>query len=118
MEAVSEENAYSVLALDLDHHVAIFNLHGIDCDPGVGIVRGLAGLGIPLPAVPWTDELVAFDDPLTKRTATMQAVIIHRGDGSVHVGHADDFVAAGEFFGFALGGKIGLGKNEHLAVGA
>ena len=105
------------LRLDLDHHAAVFNFQGINGYPGVGTVRSLAGLGIPLPAVPWTDEFVALDDALAKRTATMQADVIHGGYGSVHVTHADDFVTTGEFFGLALGRKFGLGKNQHSAVG-
>jgi len=109
--------AFLIAALsNFYHHFAVFNFQGIDGNLRAGIVCGFAGLRIPLPAVPRADELVALDHALSQRAAAVQAHVVHRRNGSVHVGDADDSVAAGKFLGFAFGGKFGLGESQHLAL--
>jgi hypothetical protein len=109
--------AFLIAALpNVDHDVAVFNFDRVHRNPGAGIVRGFAGLWVPLPAVPGANDFVAFDRSLAQRTATVQANVIHSGDGSVYVGDADDFIATGKFFGLAFGGEFGLGENQHSAL--
>ena len=108
--------------LDLDQDFAIFHFDGIDRDFGSGIVDGLASLGIPLPAMPWTNEFAPFDDSLPQRSTTMQADVVHCGDSAVNVGDADDLVPTGEFASFAFGRKFRLrgefGEGGHGVLGA
>src|SRR5438309_726719 len=92
----------------LNHHIPVLDLDRINGDPGVGIVGGLAGLRVVLPAVPGTDKLVAFDNSLAQGAAAMQADIVHRRDGAVHVSDADHSFANSEFFGFTFRREVGL----------
>jgi hypothetical protein len=48
---------------------------------------------------------------LAERAASMQADVIHGADLAVHIGNADGLVAAGEFFGLVVSGKVGLSGN-------
>ena len=97
------------MMLNFNQHIAIFNLEGIHGDLRAGIVRSLARLRIPLPPVPWADELVAFNHSLPQGPAAMQAYVVHGADCAVDVGDTDYFVAAGKFFRFAFVGELGLG---------
>src|SRR5262252_4887266 len=96
--------------LDLDQDFVIFNLYGIN-----GNLRsrrsGLPRLRIPCPAVPRADDLAVFDHALAERSSHVETDIIHRVNLSVDVGDADRLVAAGKFFGFVRGGKVGLGRE-------
>src|SRR3984893_5018686 len=95
--------------LNLNQHVATFNLERIHGDLHAGIVRSLARLRIPLPAVPWADQLVAFDHSLPQGPAAVQAYVVHSADGAVDVGDTDYFVAAGKFFFLPFGVGLGWG---------
>ena len=88
-------------SLNFDHHIPVFNLQRIHCNLRARVMRSLASLRIPLPAVPGTDHLVAFNHSLPQRPAAMQADVVHGGDRPIHIGDADDFVAERKFFGFA-----------------
>src|SRR4029077_4670442 len=63
---------------------------------------------VPLPAVPGTNHFISFDQALPQGAASVQADVVHGRDSSVHVGYAYYSVTQGKFFGFALGGKVGL----------
>src|SRR5438552_1190692 len=52
-----------------------------------------------------------LNDALPQRTAPMQTDIVHGSDRAIHIGDADHFVTAGKFFGFVVGGKVGLGGD-------
>lgn len=72
-------------------------------------MAGLAGFGVPFPAVPWANHLVVHDDALAEGAATVEADVVHGGESAVDVGDADNFLAQGEFAGFAGRGKVGFG---------
>jgi len=103
----------------LDQYITIVHFQQIDSNLGARIMRRLARRRIPLPSMPRTDKFVPFDHSLSQRPAAMQADIIHRRDRSIHIGDADDFIAARKFPGFTFGRKFGLrGElNKHLALG-
>jgi hypothetical protein len=48
---------------------------------------------------------------LAQRAATVEADVVHSAVSAVYIGHADSFVATGEFFGFVSGRKFGLGSE-------
>ena len=45
----------------------------------------------------------------------MQADVVHRGEGTVFIGDADRFAAAGKFFGFVGGWKLDVYKRQGLS---
>jgi hypothetical protein len=63
--------------------------------------------------VPRTDQFVSLDHALPQWTATMQANVVHGGDGAIHISYADYFVTQRKFFGFALGRKFGLSSESY-----
>src|SRR5882724_6241112 len=94
--------------LHFNHYVAAFNFQGIDSNLSSGIVTRLSRPGVPLPAVPGTNHFISLDQALPQGAASVQADVVHGRDSSVHVGYAYYSVTQGKFFGFALGGKVGL----------
>jgi hypothetical protein len=95
---------------DVDQHIRTLDLHRIDCELR-SERAGLAGLWIPSPAMPRTDHFATFDHALAKRAAAMKADVIHGADFAIYIGDANRLLAAGEFFGFVRGGKVGLCRN-------
>ena len=95
------------------HYVATFHFQRIDCNSRSRIVACLAGLRVPLPAVPGTDHLASLNHALSQRTALMQADVVHGGDGAVDVGDTDDFVTKRKFLGFAYRRKFGLSCKSY-----
>jgi hypothetical protein len=98
--------ATEAMALQLDHDVAAFDLYRIDGNFRTGILRGFAGLRVPLPSVPGADDLVVFDDALSQGAPPVQAHIVDCRDGPVYVGYADHTIPAGEFFRLSSGGEF------------
>jgi len=94
--------------LDLDQDITVFRLQRVNRELGIRVVRGLASLEIPCPAMPGADNLAALDHALAEGTAAVQAYIVYGAVGSVHVGDAYGLAPAGEFFGCAGGGEFGL----------
>src|ERR1700692_3280543 len=50
--------------LQFNHHVVAFHFQRIDRNLGSGILRCLARLGVPLPAVPRANHFISFDHTL------------------------------------------------------
>src|SRR5690349_6976019 len=94
--------------LQIDQHIPILNLDRIHLDLGSGIVRGFSGLSVKRPTMPGTNNLAAFDHSLAERAAAVEANVTHGSNSAVHVGDADCFFTAREFFGFVVTGKVGL----------
>jgi hypothetical protein len=101
-------------SIGIDQHLPALNLHRIHRH-----LRprrpGLARLRIPLPSMPWTNNLPSRNYPLPQRPAAMQANIIHGVDLAIHVGEANDLTEAGKLFRFINAGKFSLGgkSREH-----
>ena len=111
--------AFLIAALShVDHHVVAFDPDRINSDLRAGVMRGLARLGVPLPAMPWTNHFVTFDDTLSQRPTRVQADVIHSRDRPVHIGNADDFIATRKFPSFAFRRKFRLDSkfSEHSAL--
>ena len=53
-----------VRLLEFNQHIAVLNLQRIYGNFGTGILIGLPGLCVPRPAMPWADNLAAFDHSL------------------------------------------------------
>ena len=96
-----------------NHDIATFHLQRIDCNSRSRIVAGLAGLRVPLPAVPRTDYLASLNHALSQRTALMQADVVHSREGAVDIGDADYFVTERKFLGLAYRGKFGLSCKSY-----
>jgi len=81
-------------------------------------MRGLSGNRIPLPKMPRAKNLAVLHHSLPQWATAMQADILHRGDGSIHIGNADHLAAAGKFFGLVWGREFGFRGElgEHLAL--
>src|SRR5882724_5516955 len=52
---------------DFNHHVSAFHSQRVDRNSRAWVVRSLATLGIPLPAVPGTNHLVPVNHALPQR---------------------------------------------------
>jgi hypothetical protein len=96
-----------------NHDIATFHLQRIDCNSRSRIVAGLAGLRVPLPAVPRTDYLASLNHALSQRTALMQADVVHSQEGAVDIGDADYFVTERKFLGLAYRRKFGLSCKSY-----
>ena len=99
------------------HHVAVLNFDRIDGEFRLRVIFQLPGFRIVLPAMPWANELVAFDVALAERPAHVQAYIVHSSDGAADIGDADRLAFNLEFFGFAFGGKLGFGGQFDIGHG-
>ena len=62
--------------------------------------------------MPRADDPSLFDHALPQRASLVKAGVLHGVDLAAHVGDADQFVAAGEFFDFVNSGKVGLGSKS------
>src|SRR5258708_2668021 len=82
-------------------------------------MRGFAGSGIVLPAVPGADNLAILYHALADPAAAVQADVINGAVDAVHVSDADglafSLLGAGEFLRLVGGGEFGLGGelDEH-----
>jgi hypothetical protein len=85
------------IKLQLNHHIDAFDLDRIHGNFAFGIVRGLARSSDPTASRATDKPLFTLDDTLSQRPAAMQANVIHGGDRPIHIGDADDFVAARKF---------------------
>src|SRR5262249_27621058 len=94
--------------LDVYVDFAVLNFDWISLQFLIGMLYSRSCLRIILPSVPRADDLAIFNHALSEGAALVKAFVVHRGDLSPGVHHANHFSIAGKVACFVGGGKMCL----------
>src|SRR5215510_8358109 len=112
LEDSSNTWASGLRYLDLYQHFPTLNLDQVQVELGGRIVHGLSRCRIPSPSMPRTHNLSLLDHALPERAASMQADVIHCGQGAIHISDADRSVATRKLTGFVARRQFCRGSDS------